>query len=117
MWNPCPKAYSFPVHHVGPSCYVIAARGVNLDTRKCLYRMLRLTQAPRRPLSTHSRWPSWSLGRVLNSKFAKVIIFSAIGLMILTALSALVNKAAMGGNGDYAIFNLKRRRAGVVTQL
>ena len=50
-------------------------------------------------------------------KFAKVVIFSAIGLMILTALSALVNKAAMGGNGDFAVFNLKRRRAGSVRQL
>ena len=28
--------------------------------------------------------------------------------MILTALSALVNRAAMGGNSDYAVFNLKR---------
>ena len=48
-------------------------------------------------------------------KFAKVVIFSAIGLMILTALSALVNKAAMGGNGDFAIFNLKRRRVSQAT--
>ena len=50
-------------------------------------------------------------------KFTKVIIFSAIGLMILTALSALLNRATMGGNGDFAVFNLKRRRAGSVRQL
>ena len=49
--------------------------------------------------------------------FAKVIIFSAIGLMIFTALSALLNKAAMGGNGDFAVFNLKRRRAWSARQL
>ena len=44
-------------------------------------------------------------------KFVEVIIFSAIGLMLLTALSALVNRAAMGGNSDFTVFNLKRTRA------
>ena len=53
----------------------------------------------------------------MNLKYAEVIIFTAIGLMILTALSALVNRAAMGGNGDFAIFNLKRTRAGSVGQI
>ena len=51
------------------------------------------------------------LKRTMSLRFVEVIIFSAIGLMILTALSALVNKAAMGGNGDYTVFNLKRTRA------
>ena len=41
-------------------------------------------------------------------KLVEVLIFSAIGLMIPTALSALVSTAAMGGNSDYAVFNLNR---------
>lgn len=39
---------------------------------------------------------------------AQVVIFSSISSMILVALCALFNRAAMGGSSEYAIFNLGR---------
>eukprot|EP00438_Fugacium_kawagutii_P010569 Skav229156 [mRNA] locus=scaffold622:70590:100723:- [translate_table: standard] len=37
-----------------------------------------------------------------------VVIFSSISAMILMALTALFHRAAMGGNSEYAVFNLGR---------
>jgi len=37
-----------------------------------------------------------------------VIIFSSIGMMVLMSLTALVHRAAMGGNKEFAVFNLSR---------
>ncbi|CAL1149026.1 unnamed protein product [Cladocopium goreaui] len=45
---------------------------------------------------------------ICHSAAAQVVIFSSISSMIIMAVCALFHRAAMGGNSEYAVFNLGR---------
>ena len=52
---------------------------------------------------------------ICHSAAAQVVIFSSISSMIIMAVCALFHRAAMGGNSEYAVFNLGRTTARATT--